>query len=97
MKKLISRIFVKKLQEYNYNFHTVCAVRNSHYEYTYILLVGITAPGGSIGNMYGLMLARHELYPEVKKSGLCAIKEPLVIFTSEDSHYSVGELDLPFT
>ena len=47
--------------------------------------------------MYGLMLARHELYPEVKKSGLCAIKEPLIIFTSEDSHYSVGELDLPFT
>ena len=62
-----------------------------------IFLVGITAPGGSIGNMYGLMLARHELYPEVKKSGLCAIKEPLVIFTSEDSHYSVGELDLLFT
>ena len=82
-----------------YYVHCACIrVDGSHYfTRMHILLVGITAPGGSIGNMYGLMLARHELYPEVKKSGLCAIKEPLVIFTSEDSHYSVGELDLLFT
>ena len=27
---------------------------------------GITAPGGSLANMYGLMLARHNLYPDIK-------------------------------
>ncbi len=26
---------------------------------------GITAPGGSMANMYGIMLARHRLFPEV--------------------------------
>jgi len=51
---------------------------------------GITAPGGSLANMYGLMLARHNLYPEIKTKGITGSEvKPLVIFTSEDSHYSV--------
>lgn len=50
---------------------------------------GITAPGGSLANMYGLMLARHEKFPELKRTGIAAIGKPLVVFTSEDSHYSV--------
>ena len=50
---------------------------------------GITAPGGSLANMYGLMLARHQLLPELKTTGLCGLQKPLVIFSSEDSHYSV--------
>lgn len=50
---------------------------------------GITAPGGSIANMYGLMLARHHLNPSIKTDGLTAQAKPLVVFTSEDSHYSV--------
>ena len=51
---------------------------------------GITAPGGSLANMYGLMLARHNLYPEIKTKGITGSQvKPLVIFTSEDSHYSV--------
>lgn len=49
---------------------------------------GITAPGGSIANMYGLMLARHQLNPKIKMEGLCQ-SQPMVIYTSEDSHYSV--------
>lgn len=49
---------------------------------------GITAPGGSIANMYGLVLARHYKFPELKTKGLCH-SPPLVIYTSEDSHYSV--------
>ena len=54
--------------------------------------IGITAPGGSLANMYGLMLARHEKFPELKRTGLSALGAPLVVFTSEDSHYSVGKL-----
>jgi len=51
---------------------------------------GITAPGGSLANMYGLMLARHNLYPDIKTKGIASTQtKPLAIFTSEDSHYSV--------
>ncbi|KAL0132036.1 hypothetical protein PUN28_000067 [Cardiocondyla obscurior] len=50
---------------------------------------GMMCPGGSIANMYGMMLARHEVMPQVKKSGLCSLKSPLACFTSENSHYSI--------
>lgn len=39
--------------------------------------------GGSLSNMYGMMLARHRLAPEAKQKGISSIK-PLVVFTSED-------------
>ncbi|XP_063231452.1 LOW QUALITY PROTEIN: acidic amino acid decarboxylase GADL1-like [Bacillus rossius redtenbacheri] len=49
---------------------------------------GILAPGGSISNMYGMVLARYKLAPDIKTKGLSSFP-PLVVFTSEDSHYSV--------
>lgn len=33
--------------------------------------------------MYGMMLARHKLAPEVKQKGVASVK-PLVVFTSQD-------------
>lgn len=48
---------------------------------------GIFAPGGSISNMYGMMLARYKLVPDAKASGLFGMR-PLVAFTSDESHYS---------
>lgn len=49
---------------------------------------GIFAPGGSSSNMYGLVLARYKRIPTVKTTGMFGIR-PLVIFTSEDAHYSL--------
>ncbi|KAK9508921.1 hypothetical protein O3M35_006362 [Rhynocoris fuscipes] len=49
---------------------------------------GIFCPGGSISNMYAVVLARYLKMPEVKKSGLSGIP-PLAIFTSQDAHYSL--------
>ncbi|EGI69245.1 PREDICTED: cysteine sulfinic acid decarboxylase-like [Acromyrmex echinatior] len=50
---------------------------------------GIMCPGGSISNMYGMLLARHKISPCIKKSGVYSFDLPLVCFTSEDSHYSI--------
>jgi len=49
---------------------------------------GIFNPGGSMSNFYGMMLARHHLFPELKSKGMFGHK-PLVAFTSEESHYSI--------
>ena len=49
---------------------------------------GIFNPGGSMSNFYGMLLARHHLFPELKSKGLFGTK-PLVAFTSEESHYSI--------
>lgn len=48
---------------------------------------GIFAPGGSMSNMYGMSLARYKIYPDVKTKGVFGMKQ-LVLFTSEESHYS---------
>ncbi|XP_018790227.1 PREDICTED: cysteine sulfinic acid decarboxylase [Bactrocera latifrons] len=48
---------------------------------------GIFSPGGSISNMYGLVLARYSRHPQVKTAGLFGMR-PLALFTSEESHYS---------
>ncbi|EDX11219.1 cysteine sulfinic acid decarboxylase [Drosophila simulans] len=48
---------------------------------------GIFAPGGSTSNMYGMVLARYKIAPEVKTSGMFGMR-PLVLFTSDESHYS---------
>ncbi|TRY68938.1 hypothetical protein TCAL_04170 [Tigriopus californicus] len=50
----------------------------------------ILAPGGSINNMYALMIARHKLYPQHKKHGMRAIKGQLIMYTSRHHHYSVS-------
>jgi hypothetical protein len=39
--------------------------------------------GGSISNMYGMVLARHKAVPDTKTRGLSGMP-PLVVFTSED-------------
>ncbi|XP_054743817.1 cysteine sulfinic acid decarboxylase [Anastrepha obliqua] len=52
---------------------------------------GIFCPGGSIANGYGISCARYKYAPETKKSGLYGGKQ-LIIFTSEDAHYSVEKL-----
>ncbi|KAK6635456.1 hypothetical protein RUM44_000707 [Polyplax serrata] len=49
---------------------------------------GIFVPGGSLNNMYAMVLARHKLKPEIKTQGLYCLGI-LVAFTSEDSHYSI--------
>jgi len=49
----------------------------------------ILAPGGSISNMYALMVARHKLFPQHKKYGMRAIKGQLMMYTSQHHHYSI--------
>lgn len=49
---------------------------------------GIFSPGGSISMLYALVAARFKLFPEVKRKGMRSLPE-MVIFTSEDSHYSI--------
>jgi len=49
----------------------------------------ILAPGGSISNMYALMIARHKLFPQHKKYGMRAIKGQLMMYTSQHHHYSI--------
>ncbi|XP_059051634.1 cysteine sulfinic acid decarboxylase [Achroia grisella] len=49
---------------------------------------GIFSPGGSLSMLYGIVAARYKAFPEVKTKGMRALPE-LVMFTSEDSHYSI--------
>ncbi|XP_068205119.1 cysteine sulfinic acid decarboxylase-like [Palaemon carinicauda] len=51
---------------------------------------GIFAPGGSISNMYGMVLARYRNHPDVKCKGIFG-RKPLITFTSDQSHYSIGK------
>lgn len=51
---------------------------------------GIFVPGGSMGNFFGLNLARNLRFPSVKETGMTGVKR-LAIFTSEHSHYSIGK------
>ncbi|KOB77178.1 putative Cysteine sulfinic acid decarboxylase [Operophtera brumata] len=49
---------------------------------------GIFSPGGSMSLLYGIVAARYKTFPEVKSKGMRALPE-LILFTSEDSHYSL--------
>ncbi|KAJ8267954.1 hypothetical protein COCON_G00131260 [Conger conger] len=49
---------------------------------------GMFCPGGSISNLYSVLLARYDMYPEVKTGGMSDLPR-LALFTSEHSHYSV--------
>uniref|UniRef100_A0A8D3BBK7 Glutamate decarboxylase 1-like n=1 Tax=Scophthalmus maximus TaxID=52904 RepID=A0A8D3BBK7_SCOMX len=49
---------------------------------------GIFCPGGTISNLYSILVARYHFYPEVKTKGMGALPR-LALFTSEHSHYSV--------
>lgn len=44
---------------------------------------GIFAPGGSMSNMYGIVLARYHNFPEIKTKGLASVGQ-LVAFTSQE-------------
>ncbi|RLU20663.1 hypothetical protein DMN91_007276 [Ooceraea biroi] len=52
---------------------------------------GLFCPGGSMANGYAINLARHHKYPKLKQCGLSQMPR-LVVFTSEDAHYSVKKL-----
>lgn len=47
------------------------------------------ALGGSISNLYAFLAARHKMFPNYKEKGLQSIKGQLVMFTSDQCHYSV--------
>ncbi|XP_043549642.1 glutamate decarboxylase 1 isoform X1 [Chiloscyllium plagiosum] len=49
---------------------------------------GIFSPGGAISNMYSIMAARYKYFPDVKAKGMIAAPK-LILFTSENSHYSI--------
>ncbi|XP_043497787.1 acidic amino acid decarboxylase GADL1 isoform X1 [Polistes fuscatus] len=49
---------------------------------------GILCPGGSISNMYAMVMARYKILPDIKKKGSSAFP-PLACFTSEEGHYSI--------
>lgn len=49
---------------------------------------GLMLPGGATCNLYGMQLARYVLDPTIHQSGLYD-KKPLVVFTSDESHYSM--------
>uniref|UniRef100_A0A182R191 Glutamate decarboxylase n=1 Tax=Anopheles farauti TaxID=69004 RepID=A0A182R191_9DIPT len=50
---------------------------------------GILCPGGSMSNMYAMVTARYRAVPDVKRTGVSNLPQPLVVFTSEDAHYSI--------
>ncbi|XP_015181211.1 PREDICTED: acidic amino acid decarboxylase GADL1 [Polistes dominula] len=49
---------------------------------------GIFCPGGSISNMYAMVMARYKALPDIKKKGASTFPA-LACFTSEESHYSI--------
>uniref|UniRef100_A0A8C5QAR3 Glutamate decarboxylase 1 n=1 Tax=Leptobrachium leishanense TaxID=445787 RepID=A0A8C5QAR3_9ANUR len=48
---------------------------------------GIFSPGGTISNLYSILVARYKYFPIVKTKGMAALPQ-IVVFTSEHSHYS---------
>ncbi|XP_036412272.1 glutamate decarboxylase 1 [Colossoma macropomum] len=49
---------------------------------------GIFCPGGTMSNLYSVLLARYHFFPRVKTAGMHAVP-PLALFTSAHSHYSI--------
>lgn len=49
---------------------------------------GILCPGGSLSNMYAMVMARYKILPEIKRMG-CSGFPPLACFSSEEGHYSI--------
>ncbi|CAL4074894.1 unnamed protein product, partial [Meganyctiphanes norvegica] len=49
---------------------------------------GLFSPGGSMSNLYGILLARYHKFPKIKEVGASQLGR-LVAFTSIDSHYSI--------
>lgn len=53
-------------------------------------LDGIFTPGGSIANLYALICARYNSFPNVKNEGVRGMPD-VKVFTSESSHYSIAK------
>ncbi|XP_036395449.1 acidic amino acid decarboxylase GADL1-like [Megalops cyprinoides] len=51
---------------------------------------GIFSPGGSVSNMYAVNVARYSYIPDIKEQGLSGMPR-LVLFTSQECHYSVAK------
>ncbi|XP_029442995.1 glutamate decarboxylase 1-like [Rhinatrema bivittatum] len=49
---------------------------------------GIFSPGGTISNLYSVLVARYKYFPDVKTKGMMALPQ-IVLFVSEHSHYSL--------
>lgn len=49
----------------------------------------IMAPGGTISNLYAVICARYKMFPEYKVRGPTALPGELVIFTTDQGHYSM--------
>lgn len=49
----------------------------------------IFAPGGSVANLYAFLCARHKKFPKYKEQGPRVLNGSLVMFTSDQSHYSI--------
>nr|CAD7453869.1 unnamed protein product [Timema tahoe] len=50
---------------------------------------GIFSPGGSMSNMYGMVLARYRFMPKTKTKGIFQLP-PLVVFVSEEGAHWLG-------
>ncbi|KAM8966981.1 glutamate decarboxylase 1-like [Pelodytes ibericus] len=51
---------------------------------------GIFSPGGTISNLYSILVARYKYFPIVKTKGMSALPR-IVLFTSQHSHYSFAK------
>jgi glutamate decarboxylase len=49
----------------------------------------VMAPGGTISNLYAVIVARYKAYPDYKVKGPSALPGELVIFTNDQGHYSM--------
>lgn len=49
----------------------------------------VLAPGGTISNLYAVIVARYKMFPEYKEKGQSALPGELVIFTNDQGHYSM--------
>jgi glutamate/tyrosine decarboxylase-like PLP-dependent enzyme len=49
---------------------------------------GIIADGGSMANQFAIAIARRHKFLAVKEGGFHAVKKKLILYMSEDAHYS---------
>lgn len=49
----------------------------------------VMAPGGTLCNLYAVIVARYKAFPEYKVKGPTALPGELVIFTTDQGHYSM--------
>ena len=51
----------------------------------------ILAPGGSISNMYAIIIARHKHFPGHKQRGMLGLQQTPVLYTSRHVSTSASE------